>query len=118
MSDAEIGASARRALADMDPHEAARVAYQAMRENDLPRAVDVIRLGGPALVVIKVPEGRIMLNGGEETSCATLAKLIASPVSRIPGVTVMVVPLAWSVEVHAVPAGSIAVPVRPATDSV
>lgn len=100
MSDAEQRVLEREALGD--PEAASRAAWAAMRAGDVPRAIDVLRIGGNALVVLKVPEGTIQI-GGEQVSCVSLARRLVKPVESLPGVAVLVVPLSWGVEVHALP---------------
>ena len=68
--------------------------------SEIVKAIDVARIEGLALVLMKTPHGRITVNGAE-VSCASISRGLCQEIeAKLPGVAAIPVPMGWDVEVH------------------
>lgn len=65
------------------------------------RAIDVARVEGRALVLLKTPVGVMAQRDGSHVSCVAIARSICAEIeAKLPGVAAVPVPLGFDVEVR------------------
>lgn len=76
-----------------------------MNIEDVIKAIDVARVEGRALVLMKVPPGMIALRGADgahaQVSCVSIARGLCSEIERkLPGAAAIPVPMGFDVDVR------------------
>lgn len=65
------------------------------------RAIDVARVEGRALVLMKTPPGAFSMPDRSQVQCVTIARALCAEIERkLPGVAAIPVPLGFEVEVR------------------
>lgn len=65
------------------------------------RAIDVARVEGRALVLLKTPAGVMAQRDGSHVSCVSIARALCAEIeTKLPGVAAVPVPIGFEVEVH------------------